>query len=191
VGLSAIESRCRKAIQEGSNTKALEIANGDLDKVTGWTVLEASQLGDKTCLAIVGELEKYLGIGISTLVNLYNPALVILDHRLAVAGQGFLDQIARGVKRQALGNSTANLEFRYGALGSDAGLLGAGLNVLERMFEIPALKPPKFMTDRSVLSDMAANRRSWAENQNLELLVPDLPYQTSLHPPLGEKSQDR
>jgi predicted NBD/HSP70 family sugar kinase len=165
VGLSAIEARCRRAIQEGSNSKALEIANGDPEKITGWTILRASKLGDKACLAIVGELEKYLGLGISTLVNLFNPSIVVLDHRLGFAGVSLLEQIARVVKKQALGNSTANLKFRYGTLGSDGGLLGAGLNVLERIFEIPALKPPRFMIERSVIDALAGNRGARAENQ--------------------------
>lgn len=165
VGLTAIEARCRKAIQDGSNSRALEMAEGDPAKITGWTILEASNLGDKTCLAIVGELEKYLGLGIATLVNLFNPSIIVLDHRLGLAGEGFLEQVARIVKRQALGNSTANLKFVYGKLGSDAGLLGAGLNVLETIFEIPALKPPRFMVERSVIDTLAGTRRAWARNE--------------------------
>lgn len=166
-GLSAIEARCRKAIQEGGNTRALEIAHGEASKITGWTVLQAAKLDDKTCLAIVEDLVKYLGLGLSTLVNLFNPAVVVLDHRLGLAGPSFLEQIGRTVKRQALAHATADLEFRYATLGKDAGLLGAALNVLERIFEIPTLKPPKFMVERSVIDDLAANRRAWAENSNL------------------------
>lgn len=164
VGLSAIEARCRKAVQEGSNSCALQLANGNAANITGWTVLAAAKLGDKTCVAIVEELAKYLGLGISTLVNLFNPAIVILDKRLELAGESFLEQIAHAVKKQALGPSTAHLEFRYAKLGSDACLLGAALNVLEKIFEIPALKPPRFMVDRSVIDDLAAQRRAWADH---------------------------
>ena len=166
VGASAIEARCRKAIQEGSNSIALEIAKGDPLKITGWTILQAAMLGDKTCLAIVGELEKYLGLGIATLVNLSNPSIIVLDHRLGFAGASLLEQIARVVKKQALESSTTNLKFVYGTLGSDAGLLGAALNVLETIFEIPALKPPRFMIERSLINAVTGNRRAWAENEN-------------------------
>ena len=161
VGLSAIEARCRKAIQEGSNTRAVELAHNDPAQVTGWTVLEASRLGDKTCIAIVEELVEFLGLGLSTLVNLFNPAVMVLDERLGLAGEIFLEQIARAVRKQALGNATANLSFRYGKLGSDAALLGAALNVLERIFEIPVLKPPRFMIERSVIDAHTAQRRAW------------------------------
>ncbi len=164
VGLSALEARCRKAILEGSKTRAIEIAHGDPAKVTGWTVLEGSKLGDKTCIAIIEELVKYLGLGLSTLVNLFNPAIIILDHRLGLAGEIFLEQIARAVKKQALGNATANLKFCYGTLGSDASLLGAALTVLEKTYEIPALKPPRFMIERSVIDELTASRRSTPVN---------------------------
>lgn len=173
VGLAAMEARCRKAIQEGSDSRALKIAGGDPEKITGWTTLQAAKLGDKTCLAIVGELEKYLGLGVATLVNLFNPAIIVLDHRLSLAGDVFLEQVARVVKKQALGNSTANLRFLYGRLGSDAGLLGAALIVLERFFEIPVLKPPKFMVERSVIETLAGNRRAWLEGET-EAATPDL-----------------
>jgi predicted NBD/HSP70 family sugar kinase len=163
-GLSALEARCRRAIQEGSNSHALELVNGDPSQITGWTVLSAANLGDKTCTAIVEELEKYLGLGISTLVNLFNPSVVVLDHRLKLAGDSLLEQIARGVNKQALAYSTAHLEFRYATLGDDAGLLGAALNVLNRIFEIPALKPPRFMIERSLIDSLAAQRQEWAEN---------------------------
>jgi N-acetylglucosamine repressor len=163
-GLSALEARCRRAIQEGSNSQALELANGDPSQITGWTVLSAANLGDKTCSAIVEELEKHLGLGISTLVNLFNPSVVILDQRLQLAGDSLLEHIARGVKKQALAYSTAHLEFRFATLGDDAGLLGAALNVLNRIFEIPSLKPPRFMIERSLIDSLAAQRQEWAEN---------------------------
>lgn len=164
VGASAIEARCRRAIRVGSPSRALELAGGDAGKITVWTVLEAARLGDKTCVAIVDDLVKYLGLGISTLVNLFNPSIVVLDHRLALAGETLREQIAWVVRKQALGPSTVNLEFRFAKLGNDASLLGAALSVLEKIFEIPSLKPPRFMVESSVIDALAAQRRSWANN---------------------------
>jgi len=172
VGLSAIEARCRKAIRDGGKSQALEVACGDVTKITGWTVLETSKLGDKTCIAIVEELAKYLGLGLSALVNLFNPSLVVLDHRLELAGESLLEQVARNVKKQALGHATANLEFAFGMLGTDGGILGAALNVLESIFEIPAFKPPRFMIEGSAIDALAANRRAWSEDSHLQPFAP-------------------
>ena len=51
------------------------------------------------------------------------------------------------VKRQALRYSTENVSIRFGNLGDEASVLGAGSIALEKHFEIPALKPPRFLIE--------------------------------------------
>jgi glucokinase len=127
----------------------LDLVDGDASRITGWNVIDAAHRGDKMCAVIVEDVERYLGLGLANVVNLFNPALVILDRRLGASDTGFLNQIARIVRRQALERSTCNLQFRYSQLGAEAGVLGVTLIVLERHFEIPALKLPSFMTEPS------------------------------------------
>jgi predicted NBD/HSP70 family sugar kinase len=74
-------------------------------------------------------------LGLANLANLFNPSLVVLDKRLSLGGDQFLDQIQHVVQRQALGHVTETLRFRYASLGDEAGLLGPALLVLERIFE--------------------------------------------------------
>jgi len=145
-GVQALGTRLRRAVEEGSSSKAIALAGG-LEKVTGWTVLEAARQGDKLSSSLVENVGNHLGLGIANLVNLFNPALVVLGKNLAAAGPDLLQQIERIVRRQALPSATEKLEFRYGTLGDEAALLGAGLLVLDEMFAIPALKPPRFMVE--------------------------------------------
>jgi glucokinase len=146
-GAAAIESRIRKAIAEGSGSEVIALAGGNPAAVTGWMVLKASEMGDKTCSAIVEQAAKYLGLGFANLVNLFNPLVLVLDQRLKLAGQGLLDQVIKVVKRQALTYSTEKLSIRFGNLGDEASVLGAGSIALEKHFEIPALKPPRFLIE--------------------------------------------
>jgi glucokinase-like ROK family protein len=146
-GAMALESRIRKAISEGSTSRALALADGNADKISAKTVLTAAKLGDKTCSAIVKQAGDYLGLALANVVNLFNPSLIVLDRRLEEAGQGLLHQIVRVVKQQALSHSTEDLEIRFAKLGEEAGVLGVGLMLLERHFEIPALKLPRFMIE--------------------------------------------
>lgn len=142
-GTPALASRARSAVLEGSGSQVLELAKGDPEKITGWMVFQAAKLGDKMCSAIIEEMEKYLGLAIANLVNLFNPSVVVLDQRLEVPG--LLDQVNRIVKRQALAHLTEGLAIRFSTLGSEAGILGAGLLVMEKLFEIPALRPPQVL----------------------------------------------
>jgi predicted NBD/HSP70 family sugar kinase len=147
-GAAALESKVRRAIAEGSSSAALAMAGGDITRITGWTVLEAARMDDKTCTAIVEQAANYLGLGLANLVNLFNPSILVLDHRLSFAGGSLLDHLIKVVKRQALRHSTRDLEICFARLGHEASVLGAASIVLERHFEIPILKPPRFMTEK-------------------------------------------
>lgn len=146
-GAAALESKVRRAIGEGSSSNALALAGGDITRITGWTVLEAAKMDDKTCTAIVEQAANYLGLGLANLVNLFNPSMLVLDQRLSLAGNGLLEQVIKVVRRQALRHSTHDLEICFAELGNEASVLGAASIVLERHFEIPVLKPPRFMTE--------------------------------------------
>jgi len=145
-GISALEGRIRGAIREGGHSQCLEMAEGEVEKITGWMVLEGAAKGDKMAAAIVEDLGNSLGLGIANLVNLFNPEIVILDQRLGLAGEALLDQIKRVVRRQALSHGAEALSYEFGKLGIEAGIIGAGLLVLEQIFEVPLLKPPAFLT---------------------------------------------
>jgi glucokinase len=144
-GTSAIEARMRRAIAEGALTQALQLADGDPAKVTAWMVLRAAAAGDKMSGNIVSELARDIGVGIANVVNLFNPAVVVFDKRLEPGGALLLDQIARVVRSQTLATFSADLALRFGRIGEEAGLVGIGLCVLEKRYEIPALRPPSFM----------------------------------------------
>jgi predicted NBD/HSP70 family sugar kinase len=161
VGASALEARIRKAIADGSISEALTLADGDVNKISGFTVLEAARKGDKTCAALVDQVANYLGLGLANMVNSLNPSTLVLDPRLGLAGQELLDQIARVIKRQSLNYSTNDLLVCFGKLGIEASLLGLGSLAVERHFAVPMLKPPRFMVEtpparsRQALSNVA------------------------------------
>jgi predicted NBD/HSP70 family sugar kinase len=146
-GAPALAARARRALAEGAPSRVLELAGGDPGKITGFLVMEAARNGDKMCGAILEETGRWLALGIANAVNLFNPSLVVLDGRLKAAGQRFLEQVTQIVKWQALSLSTHGLELRFGELGPEAGVLGVALMVIQGLFEIPALKLPRFMIE--------------------------------------------
>jgi N-acetylglucosamine repressor len=150
-GIGALEANIKKALRRGASSQCLAMAGGEADKISGWQVLEACRLGDKMSTALVEEMATYLGLGLANLVNLFNPSLIVLDGRLELAGDLVLEQIIRTVRRQALSYSARSLKFRFADLGHEAGLLGAGLLMLDVLFEVPAIKPPRFLIDRSLI----------------------------------------
>jgi predicted NBD/HSP70 family sugar kinase len=148
VGAAALAARMRKAIADGSASEALTLAGGDVNKISGLTVLEAARMGDKTSAALVEQLANYLGLALANVVNSLNPSKLILDPRLGLAGPDLLDQVARVIKRQSLNYSSRDLLVCFGKLGIEASLLGLASLAIERHFEVPMLKPPRFIIER-------------------------------------------
>jgi glucokinase-like ROK family protein len=145
--IGALEARIRTAVAEGGLSDCLKLAEGDPAKISGWMVLKAGAGGDKLCRGIIEQLGRYLGLGLANLVNLFNPSVIVLDYRLEWGGQQLLEQIWRTIRLQALSYASEDLVVRFGKLGVEAGVLGAGLLVTEKIFEVPLLKPPRFMID--------------------------------------------
>jgi predicted NBD/HSP70 family sugar kinase len=150
--IGAMEARLKKAVISGGFSVCVKMAGGDIDRITGWHVLEAARLGDKMSIVIAEEMAECLGRGIANLINLFNPSLILLDKRLALAGDLVLDQVNRTVKRQALAYSVQSVSCRFSSL-EDANLLGAALVVLEDKFEVPTVKPRLFGADRHAEKD--------------------------------------
>ena len=141
-------------------------------------VLKAAEKGDKTCSAIVEQAANYLGLGLANLVNLFNPSVIVLDQRLKLAGHGLLEQVIKVVKRQALSYSTEDVSIRFGKLGAEASILGAVSIALEKHFEIPALKPPRFLIE-SISGPQHRGLRHETTARTVSDALPELPHVTS------------
>jgi predicted NBD/HSP70 family sugar kinase len=133
-GASAVESRTRKALSEGVSSRLLAMAQEDPSRITVWLVLEAARAGDKMCWNIVAEIAEEIGVAMANLVNLFNPSMIVFDQRLSITGEDLLNLISRVVKSNALACSASGLSLRFATLGREAGLLGVGLQILERQF---------------------------------------------------------
>ena len=133
-GATAVESRTRKALAEGVSSQLLAMAQQDPSRISVWMVLEAARAGDKMCWNIVAEVAEDIGIAMANLVNLFNPAMLVFDQRLSVMGEDFLNLVSRVIKSNALAGSAAALSLRFATLGRDAGLLGVGLQILEKHY---------------------------------------------------------
>jgi len=83
--------------------------------------------GDEVARDILDGIGRHLGAGIGTLVNIFNPELVVIGGGFAAAGDFVLDPAREIVRREALGHAGDRLRIVRAELGTAAGLIGAGL----------------------------------------------------------------
>ena len=77
------------------------------------------------------EVGHHLGVAIGSLINIFNPQLVVIGGGFGVAAFDLLLPAARpAVEREALAPG-GEIEIRTAELGAEAGLIGAGLVAFE------------------------------------------------------------
>ncbi|HEX6518509.1 MAG TPA: ROK family protein [Streptosporangiaceae bacterium] len=89
-------------------------------------VLAAARRGDQAAAEVVAHGAKALGIGIALLINLLDPEAVVLGGGLGSADTPYTDEARRWAMRY-VHRFAAETPVLRGALGADAGVIGAGL----------------------------------------------------------------
>ncbi len=89
--------------------------------------------GDGEALAVWCAYGRWLGIGLSSLVYVLTPRLVLIGGGLSAASAHFLPAAQAELEQRVQAESRAGLELRRAALGNGAGRLGAARLALERL----------------------------------------------------------
>jgi glucokinase len=115
----------REAAQADPGGRLAQLA-GAPEKVTGEVVFHAAREGDPAACALFERLGFWLGVGIASLVNLFDPELVVIGGGLVATGDLLLVPARASLERYAFGLEHRELPPVVPArLGSEAGLVGA------------------------------------------------------------------
>ncbi|UCD63281.1 MAG: ROK family protein [Candidatus Zixiibacteriota bacterium] len=123
----AIINRTRTKLKNGMSDIFRTVLDGSLDNLTIKKIFAAARKGDQTANEVVIETGRYLGVGLSGIVNLLNPEVVVIGGGITDGGAGFVGAVNEEIKRRAFTSATENLTVTKAALGNDAGFMGAGL----------------------------------------------------------------
>jgi glucokinase len=83
--------------------------------------------GEPRAIEILDGIGRRLGAGIGSLVNIFNPELVVIGGGFAAAGDYILDPAREIVAREGLAGAGERVRIVRAELGTAAGLIGAGL----------------------------------------------------------------
>jgi glucokinase len=99
-------------------------------------LVSLAEQGDQRAIEVLARIGRYLGAGIGSLVNIFNPELVVLGGGFGAAAWQFLLGPAREiVRREALAPADEELRIVPAELGAAAGVIGAGLVAFEALDE--------------------------------------------------------
>ena len=104
----------------------------------GITALEDAALGgDALALQVVREAAEHLGVGVAGLLNLLNPAVVIMGGGLSRLGDLLLEPLRQTVRSRTLATSVAGSRIVTSQLGARAVAVGAATLLLQRALSDP------------------------------------------------------
>jgi glucokinase len=83
--------------------------------------------GEPRAIQILDGIGRRLGAGIGSLVNIFNPELVVIGGGFAAAGDFILEPAREILRREALAEAGYRVPVVRAELGTAAGLIGAGL----------------------------------------------------------------
>ena len=95
--------------------------NGDIDLSD---ILQAVHDGDVLAIECIGEIGETLGRGISGIINIFNPGLVIIGGRLVVGKDHLILPIRTSVNRLSMERVASDTKIRLSTLGRKAIVLG-------------------------------------------------------------------
>jgi glucokinase len=123
---TALTVAAREAAAAGKAPALLDAAGGVAAAVTGRMVTEHAERGDPAALALFDELGAALAVGISSLVSILDPDLILIGGGVGQAGDLLLRPAREGLAREITGRGHRPVpRMRLAALGNDAGLIGA------------------------------------------------------------------
>ncbi|MBI9050791.1 MAG: ROK family protein [Anaerolineaceae bacterium] len=130
----AIAAKAMQAAKEGRSAMLLEMMNQRGRDLTARDVAEAAAKGDRPSTAIIQETGKLIGAMLSSVVNFYNPSLILIGGGVSNSGYYLLSSIRRSVLQRSLPLSTQDLRIEYNSLRGDAGIYGAIYLGLDHIF---------------------------------------------------------
>jgi len=114
-----------------SYVEALGKSADSLKQITSEQVYEAARTGNKIAVQVMNDMGRMLGIGIASLINIFNMERVVIGGGVKDAWPLFIDATREEVMRRAFEIPVRRAEILPSLLGDDAGMVGAAAVALE------------------------------------------------------------
>jgi glucokinase-like ROK family protein len=137
-GGAAIARDGEAAARDGRSDR-LAVALEQHGRVTAEDVARAASFGDPLAVNLLQVAGHRVGLMLASVVNFFNPSLIVVGGGVAQSGDQLLAAIRETVYRRSLPLATRDLVVQRSSLGALAGVVGASTMVLEQLFSRDAL----------------------------------------------------
>ncbi|HYH92426.1 MAG TPA: ROK family protein [Candidatus Saccharimonadales bacterium] len=138
-GGAAIGRHGEAAALEGRSPR-LRAALDERGALSAEDVARAAAFGDPVAVDLLQSAGRRVGHMLASVVNFFNPSLIIIGGGVAQSGDQLLASIRETVYRRSLPLSTRDLLIQRSSLGLHGGVLGASALVVDQLFTRDAIE---------------------------------------------------
>jgi glucokinase-like ROK family protein len=128
----------RAEISRGKKSALQDLTRGDLTTLSVEKVVEAACGGDPVALQGLEKIGRYLGIGIASLINAYNPELVVFGGPISLAWDFLKPVITEEIQKRALKWHRESVTLVLAQHGPDACVMGGVAAVYNQVLANPS-----------------------------------------------------
>lgn len=130
----SIERRVIRSIKQGISSSLVDDIE-DIEKITIKDILIAALKGDELSNVVLKEASRYIGVGISSLVTILNPKLIVMVGDIFDENKIMIETLSETVKKRGLSISNENLKILKSSLGQNASVIGATALAIQEVFK--------------------------------------------------------
>lgn len=94
-------------------------------QLKAFEVFQAGTNGDALALEVFRQMGFYLGVALTTLLNVLNPEIIVIGGGASAGWDLFMPKVRETIRQRAYGGPAEEAKIVRGTLGDDAGILGA------------------------------------------------------------------
>ena len=124
----AIEREIRQSVKYGIKTSVFEDMNDRSDRLRSKRLAEAYRNNDPAVTAAINKSAQYLGYGVASLINTFNPEVVVLGGGLVEAvGETYVSIVSNVAINNVFAVARRNVKITAAQLMDDSAVLGAAV----------------------------------------------------------------
>ncbi len=131
----ALVRMAKEGIQSGQDSLLNALPANEIEHIEPHQVIEAANKGDQYAISILSSIGEKLGKGVATLIQLFNPELIILGGKIAEANQYITIPIQQAINTYCMTQLRNIARVELSKLGADAGAKGIAHIAFEEYFD--------------------------------------------------------
>jgi glucokinase len=125
-GLTQRDAIIERATRKVASGRKTLLATGTADRfmLTPKDVADAAAKDDEVALEVLQETGYYIGLGVASCINIFNPEVFVIGGGIAQAGDVLFDPIVRTARANAIATMFNKCKIVPADLGDNAGIMG-------------------------------------------------------------------